>query len=106
MKIKRNLSREKEWLFNDGSLPIQVKIVEPGDINSVEHYHKTMHEYFFLLQGRARISVNGTVHALERDDVLIVEPGEIHRVIDYSADMRLLLLMPPPVPGDKYVVSF
>ncbi len=105
MIIKKNISQEKDWLFNDGTLPIQIKIVQPGETNPVEHFHKTMHEYFFLLQGSARISVNGNIHELDQDDMLIVEPGEAHRIVDYSPDMRLLLLMPPPVPGDKVSVS-
>jgi quercetin dioxygenase-like cupin family protein len=105
MIIKKNISKEKEWLFNDGNLPIQLKIVHPGEINPVDHYHKTMHEYFFLLQGTANIRVNGNTHALGQDDLLIVAPGETHRVVDYSPDMRLLLLMPPPAVDDKVIVT-
>ena len=104
MIIKKKISEEKEWLFDDGSLPIQVRIVQPGEINPVEHFHKTMHEYFFLLRGTARISVNGEIHELDRDDMLIVEPGETHCIVDYSPDMKLLLLMPPPVPGDRVTI--
>jgi len=104
MIIKKNISQEKEWLFNDGTQPIQVKIVQPEELNSVTHYHKTMHEYFFLLQGTAVILVDGKNYELGKGDLLVVEPGETHKVADYSPDMQLLLLMPPPVPNDKVIV--
>ena len=103
MIIKKNIEQEKKWLFNDGSLPIQLRIVSPEDINPVEHYHKTMHEYFLLLKGSVKILVEGNVYEPGKGDLIIVEPGEVHKVVDYSQDMKLLLLMPPPVPADKVI---
>lgn len=105
MIIKKKIEQEKEWLFNDGSQPFQVKIVQARELNPVEHYHKAMHEYFFLLQGTAVILVDGNKYELAKGDLLVVEPGEAHKVADYSPDMQLLLLMPPPVPNDKVIVS-
>ena len=105
MIIKKNVDRIKNWLFNDGSLPIQMRIIQGHEINSVEHYHKAMHEYFFLLQGSAKILVNGNIYESAKGDLLVVKPGESHRIIGYSPDMQLLLLMPPPIPADKVLVE-
>ncbi len=105
MHIKKNITQLKEWLFTDGQSPIQLRIVEPADINPVKHYHRAMHEYFYLVQGSVDIDVDGTIHSLEKDDLLVAEPGEIHVITRMSPDMKLLLLMPPPIPGDKVVVS-
>ncbi len=105
MIIKRNISQEKEWLFADGSLPIQMRIVQPGDFNPIDHYHKTMCEYFFVLCGAAVLSVAGENYKLGKGDLLVVEPGEAHKIVDYSADMQMLLAMPPPVPDDKVIVE-
>jgi mannose-6-phosphate isomerase-like protein (cupin superfamily) len=104
MIIKKDISREKDWLFGDGSQPFQLKIVQPGEVNPVTHYHKTMHEYFFLLQGTAVILVDGNNYELGKGDLLVVEPGETHKLADYSPDMELLLLMPPPAANDKVIV--
>ncbi len=105
MIIKKNIEQEKSWLFNDGSQPIQLKIVKPEEINPVEHYHKTMHEYFYLLQGTAEILVDGNTYDLGAGELLVVEPGEVHKISGYSPDMKVLLLMPPPVAGDKVIVN-
>lgn len=103
MKVKKKIGLKKEWIFNDGSQPIQLRIMTSDEIQSVEHLHKTMHEYFYLLQGNMKISVNGKVIEMARDDLIVVEPGERHHVIEKSDDLLLMLLMPPPVPADKVI---
>jgi len=106
VKVKKKIGLEKQWIFNDGSQPIQVRIMNSEEIRSKEHFHKTMHEYFYLLQGRMKISVEGDVVELAKDDLIVVEPGERHHIVEQSADLLLMLLMPPPVPNDKaYVLS-
>lgn len=101
MELKKNISLEKQWIFNDGSVPIQLRIIAADEIHSIEHLHKTMHEYFYLLRGSMKIAVNGEKIELNKDDLLVVEPGERHHIIKKSKDLLLLLLMPPPVPDDK-----
>lgn len=107
MKLKKRISQEKKWVFNDDSfsLPIQLKVTTSREVQSREHLHKTMHEYFYLLEGHMKISIDRVVYALEKDDLIVVEPGERHHIIEKSPDLLLLLLMPPPVPHDKVVVG-
>jgi len=104
VKIKKKIGSEKQWIFNDGSQPIQLRIMASEEIRSIEHLHKTMHEYFYLIQGRMKISVDGNVVELVKDDLIVVEPGEKHHIIEQSADLLLMLLMPPPVPDDKVII--
>jgi mannose-6-phosphate isomerase-like protein (cupin superfamily) len=103
MKIKKNISPVKQWIFNDGSQPIQLRIMSSGEIHSIEHLHKTMHEYFYLLEGHMKISIDGNIVELGKDDLVVVEPGERHHIIEKSPDLMLMLLMPPPVPNDKVI---
>ncbi|MGD2088627.1 MAG: cupin domain-containing protein [Candidatus Aminicenantes bacterium] len=105
VKIKKKIKSEKAWIFNDGSQPIQVRIMTSEGIRSIEHLHKTMHEYFYLLQGRMKISVEGNEVELAKDDLIVVEPGERHHIIEHSPDLLLMLLMPPPVPNDKVITQ-
>ncbi|MCP5045858.1 MAG: cupin domain-containing protein [bacterium] len=105
MKIQKNIGFKNQWLFTDGSVPIQVRLIHAHEIRKEEHLHKTMHEYFYLLQGAMKISIDGEILEMEPDDLVIVEPGERHVIVDASDDLQLLLLMPPPVPNDKVVVS-
>ena len=101
MKIQRNVGENRGWIFNDGSVPIQITIKCSNKIIAAEHLHKSMHEYFYILQGSMKISINGSDIKLTKDDILVVEPGERHIVTDKSEDLIVLLLMPPPVPDDK-----
>ncbi len=105
MLLKKNLSSIKEWLFPDGSQPIQVRIMTSDEIHSVEHLHKTMVEYFYLLEGHMKISVEGKVMDLAKDDLIVVMPGERHQIVEPSPDLVLMLLMPPPVPDDKVITG-
>jgi quercetin dioxygenase-like cupin family protein len=104
MKLEKNIRQQKQWIFNDGSLPIQMRIMIADEIQSVEHIHKTMVEYFYLIEGQMLISIEGNNHQLERGDLVVVEPGERHHIVRHSDDIQLLLLMPPPVPNDKVLV--
>jgi len=45
------------------------------------HVHKDDSEVFVLLQGKARIEVDGESHDLKAGDVVICEPGEDHHLI-------------------------
>ncbi len=105
MEVKKKVSLEKQWIFNDGTLPIQLRIIAADEIHSIEHVHKTMHEYFYLLRGSMKIAINDEKIELNKDDLLVVEPGERHHIIEKSKDLLLLLLMPPPVPEDKIVLD-
>jgi quercetin dioxygenase-like cupin family protein len=105
VKVKKKIGSEKTWIFNDGSQPIQLRIMTSEEIQSIEHLHKTMYEYFYLLEGHIKISVDGNVKELSKDDLIVVEPGERHHIIEQSPDLRLMLLMPPPVPHDKVITQ-
>lgn len=104
MELKKNISLEKQWIFNDGSMPIQLRVIAAEDIRREEHLHKTMHEYFYVLRGDMKISIGGEVIEMNKDDLVIVEPGEPHYIVENSPDLQLLLLMPPPVPDDKVIL--
>ena len=56
------------------------------------HYHNVMEENFFILEGQVDIVVDGTVHHLKQGDLIHIEPGEIHYVINNSsAPVKMIL---------------
>jgi len=48
-----------------------------------------------------KISIDDDMIEMNKDDLVIVEPGERHTIVENSPDLLLLLLMPPPVDNDK-----
>jgi mannose-6-phosphate isomerase-like protein (cupin superfamily) len=105
MILKQHIGQAKQWLFNDGSQPFQVRVMKAGEIRRVEHIHKTMHEYFYVITGSLKLSVDGNIVKMKTDDLVIVEPGERHVVTEVSEDLRLLLIMPPPIQNDKLIID-
>jgi mannose-6-phosphate isomerase-like protein (cupin superfamily) len=58
---------------------------ENCDGNGV-HIHKDDHEVFIILQGSAKIEINGVPHPLKAGDVAICEPGEDHHLVSDPKD--------------------
>lgn len=45
------------------------------------HVHADFHEVFIILQGKARMEVNGESHDLCAGNVVVCEPGEDHHLV-------------------------
>jgi quercetin dioxygenase-like cupin family protein len=104
MKLKKTVSSAKQWLFNDGSMPVNMRVITAPEIQKIEHFHKSLHEYFYVIKGWMKISIDGKIIAMTQDDLVIVEPGEHHVVVENSDNLLLILLMPPPAADDKVLV--
>jgi quercetin dioxygenase-like cupin family protein len=50
------------------------------------HIHPDDCEVFIILQGRARMELNGERHPMTTGDIVIVEPGEDHHLISDEQD--------------------
>jgi len=101
MKIIRKLLEKEGWQLIESVLPVQVGVRHGTSPFGKRHLHKAMAEYFLLLEGELRLQVKEETLEMGKGDLVVVEPGEAHRVIQASPDARLLLLMPPPVENDK-----
>ena len=78
-------------------------MVQTQAINLQRHLHQQMYEYFYVIQGKLKITVDGKIVELLADDMLFVQPGEKHMVQEASGDLKMLLIMPAPVVDDKII---
>lgn len=101
MKAIAGLPAKEGWHLREGGFPIQLGIKSGATPFSGPHLHRTMAEYFYLLEGELRLRVGNEEIAMAKGDLVVVEPGETHEVLHATSDARILLLMPPEVPGDK-----
>ncbi len=101
MRLLRQLLQKEGWRLAETGLPIQVGVKFGISPFGKGHLHRTMAEYFLLVAGTMKISVAGQTLEMEKGDMLVVEPGEKHEVLECSPDALLFLMMPPPVEGDK-----
>lgn len=73
---KRVLAGESE--LGKGSL---VQIVRIGPGNHVKpHYHAVQTEFFYILKGRATLSIAGEEFEAKPGDTYIIKPNDIHSV--------------------------
>ena len=69
------------------------------------HYHE-FHEYYVVLHGRATLCVEGEVVSLAAGIVVMVQPGERHRVtwIDPDVGARWIVIKERSMSGGKVIV--
>ena len=70
------------------------------------HFHNVMEENFFILEGEVDIVVDGTVNRLKAGDLIHIEPGEVHYVVNNStAPMKMVSTLAPYQEKDKVEVE-
>lgn len=70
------------------------------------HYHNIMEENFFILEGEVDIVVDGKVNHLKAGDLIHIEPGETHYVINNSdKPMKMVSTLAPYQEKDKEEVE-
>jgi len=70
------------------------------------HYHD-FHEYYVVLRGRATLHVEGHDLPIKAGMVVMVQPGERHRLIWIAPDegVQWIVIKERSAPGSKIVVA-
>ena len=91
--------------WNDSPLEIGVTpvLMKPPE-TEVSHHHE-YHEYYVVLHGRAELEVEERAVPLEAGTVVMVAPGERHRVrwVDPIQGARWVLVKERSAPDTKHV---
>lgn len=70
------------------------------------HYHNIMEENFFILEGKVDIYVDGEKHALSAGQLIHIEPGEVHYVVNnYDQTVKMISTLAPYQEVDKIEVD-
>lgn len=86
--------RTKRVLLNTAmagtDMLVDVLDYAPGGTSPL-HYHRGTEHFFYVLEGRGRIVINGQEFALRPDTVVWIADGDIHKVYaDPDAPLRFL----------------
>lgn len=85
--VSHNPAAKKQVWFRKGDLPpftqIARVVVPPGEVLTA-HAHADMHELFIILEGTARMTVDGHPHDLKTGDAIALTPGENHELSNPS----------------------
>jgi len=70
------------------------------------HYHEVMEENFFIIEGTVTVVVDGNPHTLNPGQLIHIEPGEKHYIINKSASVvKMTASLAPFKEGDKIEVE-
>lgn len=84
---------KKKVMISNGELPnltnFSQAIFAPGE-SVIPHIHPTMYEIFFVEQGEGIIRINEQDYPLEPGNCIIVEPQELHQLINTGSQDLIL----------------
>jgi quercetin dioxygenase-like cupin family protein len=94
--VSHNPAAKKRVWFRKGELPpftqIARVIVPPGEVLTA-HAHTDMHELFIILEGTARMIVDGSSHNLSQGEAIALAPGESHELSNTSGDRFVFVVV-------------
>ena len=106
--------REREYRFGDSGpkylmqgprMNFALVRFQPGE-DFKAHYHNIMEENFYILEGEIVIVVDGVENTLTAGDMIHIEPGETHYLINRSnVPVQMIAMLAPAQDGDKVEVE-
>jgi mannose-6-phosphate isomerase-like protein (cupin superfamily) len=74
----------------------------PPAAAEVRHVHARARQFFYVLEGRARLECDGYVVDVGPNQGVHVPPGTVHRFVNAGAhDVRFLVISAPSTSGDR-----
>ena len=78
---------------------------KPGE-DFKAHYHNVMEENFYILEGEVVIVVDAEEHILTAGDMIHIEPGEAHYLVNRAdKPVKMVAVLAPSKDGDKVEVE-
>ena len=111
--IVLNVSSQKPFTTKDGSqirsildctnAPVRNQSLAEASIpagNSTDrHYHKKSEEFYFLLEGKGTMEIDGESRPVAPGDAILIPPGAWHQIAASTA-LRFLCCCAPPYSHD------
>ncbi len=106
-----------KWLFGFGNVPVLSNHMIWGSVllkndedarlmfeNEHYHYHSDSYEYYFCMDGKDVLLINGILISISKGEVLVVDPGVCHFRIQIQFPFDSIGFRVPLMPeGDKYI---
>ena len=74
----------------------------PQGVSTERHYHKLSVEFYFLLEGRATMEIDGETREVEPGDAVLIPAGAWHQIRGLEATRFLCCCAPPYAHDDTY----
>lgn len=73
----------------EGTL-VQIVVSSPGNVVK-PHYHARAYEFLYVLEGESTMEIAGQAIELKPGDMVLTEPGDVHRLHVGAADFKVLV---------------
>ena len=70
--------------------------------DSVRHYHRTVTEVYYVLEGTGRMELNDETVAVGPGAVITIEPGTRHRLVSEAGVRTIVFSVPAFDPDDEH----
>ena len=111
--IVQNLSSQKPFITKDGSqirsildstnAPVRNQSLAeaslPSGTSTQGHYHRTLEEFYFILEGRGVLQIGDEKREVGPGDCALIPPGAWHE-ITAAENLRFLCCCAPPYSHD------
>jgi mannose-6-phosphate isomerase-like protein (cupin superfamily) len=82
------------------------EIRHPPGTSSQEHYHTVAEEVYYVLEGRGGVNVDGETRSIGPGDVLVIVPGQRHKIWqEGEGDLVLLVTCLPAYSVNEVVFT-
>jgi mannose-6-phosphate isomerase-like protein (cupin superfamily) len=113
--IVQSLARQSPFTTKDGSTirslldttnaPVAhqslAEATLPAGVATQRHYHRLSEEFYFILEGRATMEIDGEAQPVGPGDAILIPPGAWHQITaSADAPVRLLCCCAPPYSHD------
>ena len=112
----QNLANQQPFTTKDGSTirslidrtnaPVQNQSLAearvPAGARTQRHYHKLAEEFYFILEGRGEMEIDGETRAVRTGDCVLIPPGAWHTIAAIDALRFLCCCAPPYSHEDTY----
>lgn len=90
-----------KYLFRGPNIDWGILVLKPNETLG-QHYHNEVEEAFYFMEGTPLMKVNGQEYRVAKGDAFRVEPGDVHDIInDTAQSVKMVFMKYPYKPDDK-----
>jgi len=94
------------WTFVDTeALSVKQELMPPDTAEKL-HYHDKATQFFFILKGRAKFSIDGEIIELREQQAIQIEPKQQHFIANnQNTDLEFILYSYPSTNNDRIEIK-
>jgi mannose-6-phosphate isomerase-like protein (cupin superfamily) len=90
------------WTFVDTEALAVKQELMPPDTAEKMHYHEKATQFFFILKGRAKFTIDGEVTELREQQAIQINPMQKHFIANHqNTDLEFILYSYPSTKNDR-----